>query len=179
MTNIIQLEQYRKRKLGQVGFKLWNAKFRKTFDETTAIHDLPDSVLLFLASPGEKSAGIIYQLIQQLKYPVEKLDDGVGTNEMEMDLMDIHLYLLDKVRFEMMLRLGWIDNYDSREKAILDLILEFDKSMIGSFDAPPQLCKNHPQFEDYQNLINREKELFIRKLFVNALIEFNSKIQNK
>ena len=175
MSNIIQLDPLRKKKLGEKGFRLWNAQFKQSFDENTRLADLPDKVLLFLASPGEKSTGAIYDLIERIRYPHWKYSNPEDEKKREMNLIDIHLYLLDHIRLEMMRRLDWLEEYGGMDTPILDLILDFDKSH-PAFATPPQLAKDHPQIGEYLELIPKEQEVFIRKLAVSALIEFNHKL---
>lgn len=175
MTNVIDFEQFKFKKLGQASFQLWNVQFKQSFDFQTTLADLPDRVLLFLASPGDKSTGAIYQLAEKIRFPKSKTKASLDEKKIEMDLMDIHLYFLDKIRLEIMKRLKWLDTYDDIEMPILELILKFDKeSSLRS--TPPELSSDHPRIDEYNELITKEKELFIRKLSVNALIEFNHKV---
>jgi hypothetical protein len=176
MSNIIQLEQYKRSKLGKNSFKYWNSQFHQSFNESTTICDLPDNILLFLASPGDKSEGTINQLIRAIRFPKDKPGTKALQKQVKMMLMDIHLFLLDRLRLEMLLRLGWIDDYPGKKVAILDLILNFSQTNYEQFKNPLPLAHNHPRWQEYNGLIPREKELFIRRLFVNALIEFNRKL---
>ncbi|MCG8336158.1 MAG: hypothetical protein MJE63_16715 [Proteobacteria bacterium] len=175
MSDIIHLDQYKRRQQAKQCFKFWNAQFRDSFDEATKVGDLPDNVLLFIASPGEKSAGAVYQLIEQVKYPQTRLEEK-DVQKLEMDLMDVHLHLADIFRYEMMYRLGWIESYPKMDCPLLDLIEAIEPGTKDMFSNPPNLKPDHPQYAEFAKLIPREKELFIRKLFVNALIEFNKKV---
>ena len=176
MSDIIHLDQYKRKQQARQCFKFWNAQFRESFDETTKIGDLSDKVLLFVASPGEKSAGAVYQLIEQVKYPESGLEER-DAQKLEMDLMDIHLHVADIFRYEMMYRLDWIESYPKMDCPILELIEAIEPGSKDMFSNPPDLKSDHPQYPEFEKLIPRERELLIRKLFVNALIEFNKQVK--
>ena len=44
--------------------------------------------------------------------------------EEQMMVVDIHLFLADQVRFEMMRRLGWLDNFTCERYRLLEMVQE-------------------------------------------------------
>ncbi len=175
MATVIQLDQFKRHQIGKRCFKHLNARFRESYDGSTKTADLSDQVLLFLANPDEISTSLTYQLIQYVLLPKDRKPIHPPDKKTEIDLMDIHLYLVDKIRFEIMLRLGWIESYPGSDVTIIDLIINYEKTRYDRFKFPPQLSRNHEAFNEFVSLTDREKETFIRKFFLNALVVFSNK----
>ena len=114
MTKVVDLQSYRAKAVEQRGFGRWHKRFGESFDSSTRIVDLSDSTLFFLAQPGESSSIAYYDFIMGI------LDLGAAPefhylgNSDQMLVVDIHLFLADQVRFEMMRRLEWIRNFKAR-----------------------------------------------------------------
>lgn len=178
MAQVINLDRYKSDQIAQKAYKDWHRRFKETFTFDTCLSDLSDRTLLYLASPEDKSVNAFYELIVSV---LESLCENLSSTsrsvdpKSDMDLMDIHLYLADRVRFEMMKRLNWLTTYPGEGVSIILLIKDYKRNKYESFTNPPILSPEHPGFKDYQSLIKREKELFVRKLFVPALLEFKRK----
>ena len=175
MATIIKLDHFKRQQIGKNCFKYLNAKFRESYNDTTTVADLSDSVLLFLANPDEKSTTLIYQLIQFVLFPKGSNPSHPPDKKAEIDLMDIHLYLVDKIRFEIMRRLDWIESYPGSGATIIDLIIEYEKTRYDHFKTPPQLSKSHKSYDDFINLTDREKETFVRRFFLDAMVVFSNR----
>ena len=138
--------------------------------------DLSEKTLYFLALPGEKTAVAYYELIMGI------LDLGQATkfyyldNPEQMKVMDIHLFLADQVRFEMMHRLTWLDSYHCVGHTLLKMVLEFDQIKAFAKDNPPALSGSHPDYEVYKNLTSGDKEAFIRRRLREALDTFKIRL---
>ena len=104
---------------------------------------------------------------------LEGLGSGFGFNELEPDkklvVLDRHLLLLDRSRYEYMKRLGWIISYPGEEYTLVELILNFNNLAPDIQAKPPVLSSDHPAYEDYSGLDLNEKEQVIRKLIPEAL----------
>lgn len=178
MAQVIDLDRYKADQIAQKAYKDWHRRFKETFSFDTCLSDLSDSTLLFLASPEDKSVNAFYELIVSV---LESLSDNASPSshavhpKNDMDLMDIHLYLADRVRFEMMKRLSWLTSYPGEGVSIILLIRDYRQNKYESFTNPPILSPDHPGYKEYQSLIKRERELYVRKLFVPALLEFKKK----
>ncbi len=172
MTNLVDLNQYRMNQTGERGFTSWRKRFSESFHHRTRFSDLEHSTIHILAEPGEKSALIFYELI------MDTLDLG-NINKFNflkpvdrLKVMDIHLFLADLVRFEMMHRIEWIDSYSNCDRSLIELVVQHDASDYSRYSNPPQLSESHPLFTSFQEQIVREKEVMIRQLFSDALKEF-------
>ncbi len=128
MTKIVDLQTYRTRALEQRGFGPWQNRFGESFDSTTRIVDLSDSTLYYLAQPGESSSVAYYEFIMGI------LDLGAAPkfhylgNRDQMMVVDIHLFLADQMRFEMMRRLEWIRTFEGGKYSLLEMVQEFENS---------------------------------------------------
>ncbi|MBU2513487.1 hypothetical protein KJ966_19270 [bacterium] len=178
MAKVIDLNHYKKKRLGKVCFTPWNQRFRESYDESTTLKDLSDKTLLYLASPGEKSTNAFYEIIHCVKHPqLQKRKQSISKQD-ELEMMDVHLLMADRVRFELISRLSWIVEYPDENIPIIDLISMFQRNTYKHFHSPPKLALDHSHYSEFQKLIDREKVLFIKKLFVNALIVFNNRTNN-
>jgi hypothetical protein len=97
-------------------------------------------------------------------------------NDQQMQIVDIHLFLADQVRFEMMRRLGWIVSYPTEACRLVEIVQRYDQLKAGSKETPPRLATTHPDFEAYQPLTNRDKEVFIRRMLQDALEMFKREL---
>ena len=125
---------------------------------------------MFLAQGGEKKSFYLYDLIMNL----QDLGSGFGFNELhtseKMSVMDRYLFLLDRIRFEYMKRLGWLDNYPGQEFTLVEIILQFNQLAPGLQAKIPELSRDHPGYSRFNNMNAFEKEEFIRKLVPEALV---------
>ena len=95
------------------------------------------------------------------------------TTAQRMKVMDIHLFLLDQARFEMMRRLNWLHRYPGERYSLLSMVLDFDHIRAECRGKVPELAVTHPDYEHFRRLITREKECFIRRLLPAALAAFD------
>ena len=112
MTKVVDLQTYRTKTIEERGFGPWQKRFAENFDSTTRLQDLSDATVYFLAQPGESSSVAYYEVIMGVL--------GLGTatkfhyldNTNQMLVVDLHLFLADQIRFEMMRRLKWITGFE-------------------------------------------------------------------
>lgn len=176
MNNIVNLQEYITGAIEHRGFGPWHKRFGESYDQNTRLADLSEKTLYLLALPGENTAVAYYELIMGV------LDLGQAAkfyyldNPEQMKVMDIHLFLADQVRFEMMHRLGWIDSYYCVKSSLLKMVLEFDQLEAMSKDNPPKLSGFHPDYEVYKNLTSGDKEASIRRRLREALDTFKTRL---
>lgn len=169
MSGVVDLEKARLEKKVKKAYRNWTAKFGDRFSAATGFCDIPDNILATLAVGNENSSFYFYDLIMNL----EDLGSGFGFNELKPDkkliVIDRHLFLLDRARYEHMKRLRWLISYSGEEYAIVDLIINFDKFAPDIQARPPILSSDHPDYEEYSSMGLFEKEQAIRKLIPEAL----------
>ncbi|MFO7496557.1 MAG: hypothetical protein R6X05_13115 [Desulfobacterales bacterium] len=172
MGEIVDLAGYRSRILKQKAFGAWSKRFGETFGETTRLNDLSDKCLYALALPGEQGNAAYYELIMGvLELGAASLFPYLDGAD-KMQVVDIHLFLADQVRFEMMRRLGWLSAFATQTLSLIEMVREFGrvKSVVGG--QAPRLAPSHPEYGHYQGLHQREKETFVRRKLPDALATF-------
>ncbi|MFZ5569021.1 MAG: hypothetical protein ACOZF0_01360 [Thermodesulfobacteriota bacterium] len=176
MAELVNLKAYRIAQIEKKGFGPWRKRFNEPFQKETCLADLSDLTLYRLAEPGENAALPYYEIIMgtlDWGNPVKfyYLDDAE-----RMRVIDIHLFLADQVRFEMMKRLGWIEKFANEHYALISYILSFDHLRMFCQNHPPHLAPTHPRFAEYNAMVNADKQVFIRRLLPQALEVFQTRI---
>ncbi len=176
MPKIVDLHDYRIKAVEQRAFGPWQKRFGESYDTQTCLAGLSDKTLFFLAQPGEDSSVAYYEMIMGV------LDFGPATKfnylptEQQMQVVDIHLFLADHMRFEMMCRLEWLAAHACQNCSIIALVQNHKQMRINCKENPPGLATSHPGYVTYQKLIPREKEVFIRQLLREALEAFENRL---
>ncbi len=176
MTKVVDLQTYRTKAVEQRGFGPWQKRFAETFDSTTRLEDLSDATLYFLAQPGELSSVAYYEVIMGV------LDLGTATkfyylaNSDQMLVVDLHLFLADQLRFEMMRRLKWISGFEGVKYSILEMVQGFDKIKENCRANPPELSVSNSDYAEYNQLTTGDKEVFIRRMLQEALDAFKKRL---
>ena len=176
MTKVVDLQTYRIRALEQRGLGPWQKRFGESFDSTTRTVDLSDSTLYYLAQPGESSSIAYYEFIMGV------LELGAApkfqylNNRDQMMVVDIHLFLADQIRFEMMRRLEWIRTLEGGQYSLLNMVQEFEKIKTKCRQNPPTLAERNPDYASYTQLTVGDKEVFIRRMLQEALDAFKERL---
>ncbi len=172
MAKIVNLREYKNRTAAQRGFGSWRHRFDESFGPGTTPADLSDRTIYFLAMPGESGANAFYEFIMGVlefhQYPsFESLD-----KHRQLLVMDIHLFLADQVRFEMMRRLGWLENLPGARFTLTEMVADFDHVRIACMGLSPNLSASRPGYEAFQQLTRGDKEVLIRQMLQDALKAF-------
>ncbi len=169
MSGVVDLERARQEKKVKKGFKNWTGLFKSRFGISTRMEDIPDKALAFLAEGSRNSSFYYYDLIMSLK----DKGSGFGFNELDpsekLNVIDMHLFLLDRIRYEYMKRLGWLDSYPGEENTLVELVMEFNELAPDIQARPAVLRQDHPRYREYISKNLFEKEELIRKLIPEAL----------
>jgi hypothetical protein len=178
MPKLVDLHDYRTKVVEQKVFGPWKKRLSETYHSETRLSDLSDRTLYFLAQPGEDSSIAYYEMIMGV------LDLGPATkfnylaSEQQMRVVDIHLFLAEQMRFEMMRRLKWLAALPCQESSIIAMVQTYEQMRTKCRDNPPGLAPSHPASEAYRQLATRDKEVFIRQLLREALEEFQNRIES-
>ena len=109
---------------------------------------------------------------------LQGLGSGFDFNDLDtkdkMIVMDRHLFLLDRIRFEYMKRLGWLKNYPGEEFTLIELILKYDQFAPGMQARSPVLSEEHPDYPKFCKMGSFAKQELIRKLVYAALKEIEA-----
>ncbi len=176
MTKVVDLNEYRIKALEQRGFGPWQKRFGEPFDSKTRLADLSNKTLYFLSQPGEPSSVAYYEFIMGV------LDLGVApkfhylANKDQMKVVEVHLFLADQMRFEMMRRLGWLKKFAGERLSLIEMVSEFDRTRAKCTETPPELVESNPDYAAYVRLNDRDKEVFIRRMLQKALEAFKKRL---
>ena len=178
MAKIVDLQSYRKRALAEKSFGAWEKRFQESYEAQMTLADFSDRTLFALAQPGEESSIAFYELIMGV------LDLGPAAKFYYLDkgeqlmVVDIHLFLADQIRFEMMYRLQWIDSYHTQQYRLLELVREARQLKQQTRGNPPALAASHPEYNHFTSLSHLDQESFIRRMLPKALEEFKLRLNS-
>ena len=176
MVKVVDIQAYRAKTLKERVFGPWQKRFDESFAIDIKLSELSDKTLYYLAQPGDNSAAAYYELIMGI------LDLGPATkfndlrNRTQMRVVDIHLFLADQVRFEIMRRLNWLVHLPCKMHDLVQLVQEFDNVKPACKATPPELAASHPEYDAYRKLAHGDKEGFIRRKLQDALEAFEHRL---
>ena len=172
MTEVVDLDRARHDAAVRRGYRNWRGRFQEEFDEATRATDLSDATLRFLSRGSEEAAFYLYDLIMS----VLQLGSGFEIRELSPEdrlrVMDRYLFVLDRLRFEVMRRLGWVDAFPGEDESLVELVRQYDTLAPALQAAVPELNRDHPDYGLYRTVSTFEKESFIRKMIPAALEAF-------
>ena len=171
MSQVIDLKKGRLLLAAKKGFRNWQSQFGETFGPETKLSSLSTKTISYLAQGKDKSTFYLYDLIMNLQnlgsaFEFEELD-----SKAKMAVIDRYLFLLDRIRFECMKRLGWLESYPGENLTLVELITEFERLAPSLHAKVPQLHKDHPDYEHFSVLNTFDQETLIRKLIPKAVKE--------
>ncbi len=176
MAKIVDLKTYRARLFRDRALGPWKRRFNETYDVTSRLAELSDKTLLFLARPGDAATLAFYEII------MGTLDLGTAADFYALDkpdqlkVVDVHLFLADQTRFELMRRLGWVLRFACQGHTLVKLIQDADRLKTQSRGFAPELSPNHPAFATFRDLTAPDKESFVRRLLSEALESFKNRV---
>jgi len=174
MAEIIPLSAFKEKTAIKDGFKYWRSLFEEPLDGKTRLSDLRPETLSYLSEPVEESSFALHALI------IGFLGKGASTTFDELSprvqcrIIDISLFISDQIRFEMMHRLGWVEHFYGNQHPLYQMITGFERIKAQCNASSPTLSKNHRDYASYDGLIERDQQVFIRRLFPAALTAFNT-----
>ena len=172
MAEIVQLAQYREKSALRDGFHLLRSRFDQDFDACTHFSDLAPKVLYQLALPNDSSMQLLCGMILGfLGFGAAATFDAMDSS-VQKEVVDLHLFVSDQIRFEMMYRLGWLGNVPGRQLSIYAMVRDSGYAQRLCRHNPPRLSSDHPDFHSYHALIERDRQVFIRRLMPAALEAF-------
>jgi len=176
MSQLLDLTAYRNKVFEQRAFGPWRKRFGEPYGAETRLVDLSDKTLYFLAKPGEETALAYYELIMGILGLGEALRFYYLDDKDQLRVMDMHLFLGDQVRFELIRRLGWVTSFPCENNTLLEMVQAFERTKAEAGQKPVALSASHPEYNAYNKLIEAEKQVFVRRKFLRALEEFRSRL---
>lgn len=174
MTDIVDIQEARLALAVRRGYRNWRTQFGDEFGAQTRCSTLTDRTLALLAQGKDKSTFYLFDLVMAL----ENLGSGFEFNALnpkeKMAVMDRYLFLLDRIRYEYMKRLGWLAEFPGEEFSLVELILSFNDLAPRLQAQAPLLSTEHPAYAAFTKMNAFEREEFIRKLIPEALKEIEN-----
>lgn len=171
MSDVVDIHKAKLDMAARKGFRNWKTHFHEDFVTQTCLHDVSTPSLVQLAGAKDKSTFFLLDLIMTLN----NLGSGFEFHELppkeKMGVMDCYLFLLDRIRFEWMKRLGWLEGYPGEEYSLVEMVLRFEELGPRLQAQTPSLCKDHPRYDTFRRMNAFEREELIRKLIPDALRE--------
>lgn len=171
MSRIVDLEEGRLLIAVKKGYRNWVSRFGEDFGIQTKLSTISSPTLFYLAQGKDKGTFYLYDLIMNL----ENLGSGFGFDEIsakcKMAVIDRYLFLLDRIRFECMKRLGWLETYPGEDLTVVDLVTRFDELAPGLQAKIPVLSHLHPGYKEFSTLNTFDREAYIRRLIPKVLKE--------
>ena len=172
MAEILDMQDQRRRLAANRGFAVWSKRFSASFDEHTTLEDLSDSALRILIQGGDDASLLLYELVMG----VMKLGKGARFYDLEfpvkMEVMDLTLFLLDQLRFEVMRRLNWVEPTAFAAIPLVRLVDGFAATYAEMKNNTPRLLREHPRYPEYEEAFEADRAVFVRKLLPEALEQF-------
>ena len=106
MSQVIDLEESRLLVAARRGYRNWSSFFKEDFGVATRLSQISLKTLSFLAQGREKGTFYIYDLVMGLKGLGSGFEFAELSPKKKMVVIDLYLFLLDRIRFECMKRLG-------------------------------------------------------------------------
>jgi hypothetical protein len=175
MAQIIPLSTYKEQLAIRDGFKSWRTLFRESFDGETRLSDLTPETLSFLAEPGDGSSVALHAMIIGFRGHGASTSFEELSPRLQTSILDIFLFISDQIRFEMMLRLGWIELFWGSRYPLYKMVTAFEQTKEDSHRHWPRLARDHYDYEHYADLMERDQQVFIRRMVPSALAAFKQK----
>jgi hypothetical protein len=169
MPRVIDLKEGQLAIAVRKGFRNWRSHFQESFDAATGLSDISTPTLAHLAQGKDKGTFYLYDLIMNLR----NLGSGFEFNELsakqKMEVIDCYLFLLDRIRFECMKRLKWLESYPGENLTLVEMIVDFDHIAPNLQAKIPILSKQHSDFQEYSRMNSLDQEAFVRKMIPKTL----------
>ncbi len=179
MAELLDLERFRLKLMADKGFGSWLSRFQEQFGPETRLRDLSPSTLLYLATPGEEHLYVMFDLVMgamglggSVRFRLDDLEAGV-----KLKIMDTAFALMDRVRFEVMRRLGWVEAVPGEDRPLITLVREAWRQEGDFARAVPPLSPDHPEFPAYEKLQPIDRRVFVRQLIPKAVAAYRQQLE--
>jgi hypothetical protein len=179
MAEVIDLDRFRAKVAADHGFRTWLERFKEQFGPETRLRDLSPQTLLYLATPGEENLYVFFDLVMgtrrlggSVRFRLDDLDA-----EAKLKIMDTAFALVDRVRFEVMRRLGWVEAVPGENTAIIELVQRAWRRESAFAREVPRLSPQHPDYESYLRLNPMDRAVQIRRLIPRAVMAYREQVE--
>ena len=181
MAEVVDLDRFRRKLAADKGFRTWLKRFQDQFGPDTRLVDLAPETLLYLATPGEENLYVFFDLVMgamdlggALRFRLDDLETPT-----KLRIMDAAFAIMDRVRFEIMRRLGWVEGAPGEETPLIALVQQAWQQGSDFVRQVPHLSPNHPDYEAYQKLGAIDKGTTVRRLIPRAVAKFREQVEER
>ncbi len=176
MGELYDLEQARNLKAAQRCFGRWERRLGHTPAAGDKVTDLPDLVLGRLAELDSEATLAIYDLVLGVR--------GWGAGERfiyleskpKMEALDAFFFVADQVRFELMRRLGWVEDLAGEHHSLLELAARPLDIQAGFQPKVPRLIPAYHRYQELKERLFLEPGAVVRSLIPEALLVFRRRV---
>jgi len=179
VAEVVDLERFRRKLAADKGFRTWLRRFQDQFGPDTRLSDLAPETLLYLATPGEENLYVYFDLVMgamglggAVRFRLDHLEAPV-----KLRIMDTAFALMDRVRFELMRRLGWVEGLPDGDTPLIALVQEAWQQGAAFARQVPPLVPGHPDYEAYQKLTALDQGTVVRRLIPRAVAQFQAQVE--
>ena len=169
MADVVDIDKARLKVIIHRGFRNWKSRFAEQFGPETTLSSISIKTLAVLASGKDESTFYLFDLIMILNQWGSGFEFHELKSEDKMAVMDQYLFLLDRIRFEYMKRLGWLAHFPGEEYPLVELILHFNALAPLLQADTPKMGRDHPQYERFLKMKPEEQNEFIRKMIPDVI----------
>ncbi len=179
MAEVVDLDRFRRKLAADKGFRTWLKRFQDQFGPDTRLADLAPETLLYLATPGEENLYVFFDLVMgakglggALRFRLDDLESST-----KLRIMDAAFALMDRARFEIMRRLGWVNEIPGENAPLIALVQQAWEEGSDLARQVPRLAPDHPDYPAYQKLGSIDQGTAIRRLIPRAIAQFRNQIK--
>ncbi|MFW6127490.1 MAG: hypothetical protein ACOC6K_04685 [Thermodesulfobacteriota bacterium] len=179
MAEVVDLDRFRRKLAADKGFRTWLKRFQDQFGPDTRLADLAPETLLYLATPGEENLYVFFDLVMgakglggALRFRLDDLESST-----KLRIMDAAFALMDRARFEIMRRLGWVNEIPGENAPLIALVQQAWEEGSDLARQVPRLAPDHPDYPAYQKLGSIDQGTAVRRLIPRAIAQFRNQIK--
>jgi hypothetical protein len=181
VAEVLDLDRFRRKLAADKGFRTWLQRFQDQFGPDTRLVDLAPETLLYLATPGEENLYVLFDLVMgamslggALRFRLDDLETPT-----KMRIMDAAFTIMDRVRFEVMRRLGWVEGVPGEETPLISIVQQAWQQESGFARQAPRLVPSHPDYGAYQKLGAIDQGTAVRRLIPRAVAQFREQVEGQ
>jgi hypothetical protein len=181
VAEIVDLDRFRRKLAADKGFRTWLQRFQDQFGPDTRLVDLAPETLLYLATPGEENMYVFFDLVMgamglggALRFRLNDLETPT-----KLRIMDAAFAIMDRVRFEIMRRLGWVEDAPGEETPLIALVQQAWQQGSDFNRQVPRLSPSHPNYEAYRKLAAIDQGTTVRRLIPRAVAKFREQVEGE
>jgi hypothetical protein len=181
VAEVVDLDRFRRKLAADKGFRTWLKRFQDQFGPDIRLVDLAPETLLYLATPGEENLYVFFDLVMgamglggALRFRLDDLETAT-----KLRIMDAAFSIMDRVRFEIMRRLGWVEGVPGEESPLIALVQQAWQQGSDFTRQVPRLSPSHPDYGAYQKMGAIDQGTAVRRLIPRAVGKFRELVEER